>query len=132
MPASKFRTTTTGMAMAAGLVLAALTAPMASAAPSTGSASGYDRCASPNFCLFENIDGQGRVLGLQGERKTLPSDFDNITSSLRNRNGRIWSVYTGTNFTGRCLPVAATYKGNVTQYNLNDQISSVRPGPCPS
>ncbi|MFJ4279461.1 peptidase inhibitor family I36 protein [Streptomyces massasporeus] len=123
---------TTSMVMAAGLALAALTAPGASAAPSTGTASGYDRCASPNFCLFQNIDGQGRVLGLQGERRTLPLDFDNITSSLRNRNGRIWSAYTGTNFTGRCLNVSATYTGNVTQYNLNDQISSVRPGPCPA
>lgn len=132
MPVSKFRTMTTSLAMAAGLTLAALTAPVASAAPSTGSATGYDRCASPNFCLFENIDGQGRVIGLQGQRGTLPLDFDNITSSIRNRSGQIWSVYTGTNFTGRCLPVSATYTGNVTQYSLNDQISSARPGPCPA
>lgn len=132
MPGSKLRTTTTTMAMAAGLILAALTAPAATAAPAKADASGYDRCASPNFCLFEHINGEGRVIGLQGERRTLPYDFDNITSSLRNRTGRIWSVYTGINFTGRCLPVSATYAGNVTQYSMNDQISSVRPGPCPT
>lgn len=127
---SRFRTTAACTAVAAGLTLTALTAPVASAARAQ---SGYDRCGSPNFCLFEHTNGQGRVVGLQGARKTLGSlDFDNITSSIRNRNGRIWSVYTGTNFTGRCLNVAARYTGNVTQYGLNDQISSVRPGTCPA
>jgi hypothetical protein len=125
MSTSKFRTmAAAGMAVAAGLTLTALTAPTASAA------TGYDRCAAGNFCLFENINGGGRVIGLQGQRSTLPLDFDNITSSIWNRAGVLWSVYTGAGFTGRCLPVSGTYKGNVTQYNLNDQISSARPGGC--
>lgn len=125
MSTSKFRTmAAAGVVLAAGLTLTTLTAPAASAA------TGYDRCAVGNFCLFEHIDGGGRVIGLQGQRATLPLDFDNITSSIRNRTGKLWSVYTGAGFTGRCLPVSATYMGNVTQYDMNDQISSARPGGC--
>ncbi|MFF4381016.1 peptidase inhibitor family I36 protein [Kitasatospora sp. NPDC001547] len=126
---AKFHTTAACLSMAAGLALTAL-APTAAAAPAQ---SGYDRCASGNFCLFQDVGGQGRVVGLGGQRASLGSlDFDNITSSLRNRTGRVWSVYTNVDFGGRCLPVAADYTGDVTQYSLNDQISSVRPGGCPS
>ncbi|WP_030242752.1 peptidase inhibitor family I36 protein [Streptomyces sp. NRRL S-350] len=125
----KFHTMAACLSMAAGLALTAA----ASSAVAAPAATGYDRCASGNFCLFQDIDGQGRVVGLGGERASLGSlDFDNITSSLRNRTGRVWSVYTNVNFGGRCLPVAADYTGNVTQYSMNDQISSARPGGCPS
>ncbi|MFD4657804.1 peptidase inhibitor family I36 protein [Kitasatospora sp. NPDC058444] len=123
------RTMAACLSLAAGL---ALTAPAPPALAAT-SATGYDRCASGNFCLFQDVDGQGRVVGLGGERASLGSlDFNDITSSLRNRTGRLWSVYTNADFGGRCLPVAADYTGNVTQYSLNDQISSARPGGCPS
>jgi hypothetical protein len=146
MSASKFRMTAACMAAAAGLTLTALTVPVASAAPSAKNATvvstvpahtevlrSYARCGAGNFCLFEHINGTGRAVGLHGARGTLGSlNFDKITSSIRNRNGRIWSVYSGTNFTGRCLSVAATYSGNVTQYGLNDHIRSARPGRCPA
>ncbi|MFJ5987067.1 peptidase inhibitor family I36 protein [Lentzea sp. NPDC092896] len=99
----------------------------ASAAPA---ASGFDRCGAGNFCLFEHVDGQGRVTGHKAEKRTLPLDFDNITSSIRNRTGQVWSVYTEANFKGRCLPIAAIWTGNVTQYDMSDKISSIRPGGC--
>jgi hypothetical protein len=116
-----------GMALAVGLTLTALTAPAASA---DVEATGYNRCASPNFCLFKDVNGNGTVIGVRAEKDTLPRDMDNVTSSIWNRTGRLWSVYTGANQTGRCLAVAANYKGNITQYGINDDISSARPGGC--
>ncbi|GHH54394.1 peptidase inhibitor family I36 protein [Lentzea cavernae] len=114
--------------VAAGLISISGTA-TATAAPA---ASGFDRCADGNFCLFEHIDGQGRVMGTKRAQSTLPLDFDNITSSIRNRTGQKWSVYTESGFRGRCLTIAAIWTGNVTQYDMSDKISSIRPGACPA
>ena len=134
MSSSKVQTMATGTAVVAGLTLTALTAPVAAAAPSTPNVSGYDRpVRKPQFLPVQDINEQGHVVGLQGEHRTIPLDLDNRTSSIRNLNGRVWSVYTGTNFTGTCLSIAATYTGNITQYGgMNDQISSARPGACPA
>jgi hypothetical protein len=116
-----------GMAVAAGLTITALSAPAASA---NADVTGYDQCESPDFCLFEDGGGGGRVIGLQGAHATLPPDFDNITSSIWNRSGQVWCLYTGPDYTGNYL-VVGNYKGDIIGYDrLNDAISSAKPGGC--
>ena len=119
--------------MAAPVAAAPTTANTTTAVPVRADDLGksYSRCGAQNFCLFEHVDGGGEVVGYRGEHANVGT-FNDRTSSIKNRTGRLWSVYDHVNFGGRCLPVAADYTGNVTQYNMNDRISSARPGGCPA
>ncbi|MET8545987.1 peptidase inhibitor family I36 protein [Kitasatospora sp. NPDC004799] len=125
---SKFRTMAACLSMAAGFAVAA-PIPAAVAAPA---ATGYNRCGSGQFCLFQHVDGQGGYVALTGSTPSLVGlNFNDIASSVRNNTGATWSVYTDINYGGRCLTISHNYTGNLTQYaGMNDSVSSARPGGC--
>ncbi|MFE3598566.1 peptidase inhibitor family I36 protein [Streptomyces sp. NPDC059096] len=114
---------------ALGLAAAALAAmPTAQASPST--AATYDDCPAGWFCAWEHKDGQGKMVRFQNGVKKL-SDFgmNDKISSVWNRSGQIFCTYLDNDYKGATWAVG-TWKGNTSQYNRNDNISSLRAGEC--
>ncbi|MGV9879549.1 peptidase inhibitor family I36 protein [Streptomyces sp. NPDC003006] len=122
-------TATAGLAMSA-----ALTAPAAvadSAAIETDvSINAYADCPVGWFCVWEHADGQGRMARFQSGTPHLGNyNLNDQVSSAWNRTGRTFCTYVDINYSGATWPVG-NWQGNTSQYNRNDNISSLRAGSC--
>ncbi|MGV9879550.1 peptidase inhibitor family I36 protein [Streptomyces sp. NPDC003006] len=122
-------TATAGLAMSA-----ALTAPAAvadSAAIETDvSINAYADCPVGWFCVWDQPGGGGEGWARMARFQTGVPDLrvvnmDNQISSLWNRTGRVWCVYTGPGYTGSAWQVG-NWQGDAPP-GLNDDISSLRP-----
>ena len=77
-------------AVVAGLAALGL---LATATPPAHAASGFDRCPSGRFCLFDNRDGTGAMVSFTTSAASLGT-FDNKAQSARNRTGKYVNIYT--------------------------------------
>jgi hypothetical protein len=109
---------------AAGLAMsAALTAPAAAAAPAAETP--WRNCEVGEFCVYEHDNGYGKVAYFRSGTNNLRDySLDNQVSSVWNRTGRLVCTYTDIYSWGEKWPVG-NWKGNTSQYNRNDNISSL-------
>lgn len=117
-------------------------APGAAITDLTGSAVGTDRIRSVRLgqpcrqivLLFGGAGYTGTFLGVGGDKPDLSaSGFARRTSALVNNTGRVVSVYSATNYTGRCQNIpdnsgVPNLAGSVVHDNA---ITSIRFAPCP-
>ncbi|MFB6894099.1 peptidase inhibitor family I36 protein [Kitasatospora sp. NPDC056327] len=131
-----------GLCAAPGLVAAGLMA-SAPTAQATGPAGGsgptaeqhrsvtaYQDCPVDWFCVWEHVDGGGRMARFQTGSDNL-GDFNlnDQVSSVWNRTGKLWCTWLNINRDGATWPVG-NWRGNTSQYNRNDNISSLHVGAC--
>ncbi len=77
--------------------------------------------------LFEHIHFEGRNLGMAAAMNDMTQiDYNDKASSIVIRSGR-WEVCTDIHFGGRCIALDPGEYPDLTQRELNDTISSVRP-----
>ncbi|WP_433479186.1 peptidase inhibitor family I36 protein [Spirillospora sp. CA-142024] len=87
------------------LVLAAGAAVVCASSAITAStahaATGWDRCPSGYFCIFDGHDGTGKMAYFQwGSPNLAGQGMDNMTSSYWNRTSRWWTAWDAYNYAG--------------------------------
>jgi hypothetical protein len=112
-------------ALVAGIVVAL----GATAAPASA-ATGYDRCAHGNFCLFEHGAGKGEMFVVYSprskQRVNVPLSFNDKASSAWNRSARAMGLHRDANCRSR-LGQMNSYGAplDMALGSWNDVISSV-------
>jgi hypothetical protein len=77
--------------------------------------------------LFEDDEFRGRAYGAEGVVPSLSSaDFNDRASSVIVRSGR-WQLCTDDNFRGRCVTLDPGSYRSLSEFGLNDAVSSMRP-----
>ncbi|WP_167406312.1 peptidase inhibitor family I36 protein [Amycolatopsis thailandensis] len=112
------------------------------AAPATGnggaSITNYDDCPVGAFCGWDYLNGNGSIKIWTGPdsdlRSPAPSWNDRIRS-VWNRTGAVWCTFPDINYadvtTGPPNPwPVGNWRGNTALYNMDMNISSLRPGRC--
>jgi len=116
--------------LALGLTSVVLQLPMASPAEAA-----WSQCPADRFCVWKGGGGSGAfayfAVGSADLRNPIGGVvFDNSITSVWNRTGRAWCMYTGYNYTP--LPGATVFSGtkdDFTGFPWNNTFSSLRARP---
>ncbi len=126
----------TALCAAVGLAAAGVVAsvPTAQASATTVerdvSITAYQDCPVGWFCAWEDAGGWGRMVRFQtGSDDLRDFNMNDQISSVWNRTGRTFCTWLNINRDGATWPVG-NWQGNTSQYNRNDNISSLRVGAC--
>lgn len=120
------------LGMAALVTTASATTAQAGPASGDGGVSitAYADCPAGWFCVWEHANGQGRMARFQsGSADLRDFNLNDQVSSAWNRTGVNWCTYLDINYRGATWEVG-NWQGNTSQYNRNDNISSLRRGEC--
>lgn len=90
----------------------------------------YQDCPVGWFCVWEDAGGWGRMARFQtGSDDLRDFNLNDQISSVWNRTGKTFCTWLNINRDGATWPVG-NWQGNTSQYNRNDNISSLRVGGC--
>ncbi|MEV5913515.1 peptidase inhibitor family I36 protein [Streptomyces chartreusis] len=90
----------------------------------------YQDCPVGWFCAWEDAGGWGRMARFQtGSDDLRDFNLNDQISSVWNRTGRTFCTWLNINRDGAPWPVG-NWQGNTSQYNRNDNISSLHVGAC--
>ncbi|MEV6011905.1 FG-GAP-like repeat-containing protein [Streptomyces sp. NPDC051976] len=108
---------------------AAVTAGLLTAAGTAHAATGYDRCAWGRACVFDGPRGTGAMTVITGDRATLGS-WDNRITSLANFTDLAMCLYAAPDYQGGESPEDIEYSGEISydespMPQLDNAISSV-------
>ncbi|WP_405807810.1 peptidase inhibitor family I36 protein [Streptomyces sp. NBC_01187] len=114
-----------------GLMAAALTMPLLTAAAPAVATSAVIDCPSGYVCIYPEINFGGQPWvkrAVDGSVKDLPTAIRDRGSSVRNNSERTARVYEKRNFAGRwvCVTKSGGSIHDLRGYNLNDQTRSLR------
>ncbi|MET8685405.1 peptidase inhibitor family I36 protein [Streptomyces sp. NPDC004732] len=128
----RFTRLCSAVGLAAAGVLVSVPAAQASTAPAATDVSitAYQDCPVGWFCAWEDAGGWGRMARFQvGSDDLRDFDLNDQISSVWNRTGKTFCTWLNINRDGATWPVG-NWQGNTSQYNRNDNISSLRVGAC--
>ncbi|MEU6301183.1 peptidase inhibitor family I36 protein [Streptomyces chartreusis] len=128
----RFTSLCTALGLAAAGVVAS--APIAQASTATVerdvTITAYQDCPVGWFCAWEDAGGWGRMARFQtGSDDLRDFNLNDQISSVWNRTGRTFCTWLNINRDGATWPVG-NWQGNTSQYNRNDNISSLHVGAC--
>ncbi|MFE9610844.1 peptidase inhibitor family I36 protein [Streptomyces sp. NPDC006012] len=90
----------------------------------------YQDCPVGWFCAWEDAGGWGRMARFQvGSDDLRDFNLNDQISSVWNRTGKTFCTWLNINRDGATWPVG-NWQGNTSQYNRNDNISSLWVGAC--
>ncbi|MFK4071091.1 peptidase inhibitor family I36 protein [Streptomyces sp. NPDC029674] len=115
------------LSLALALAVGSAVLPMAS--PAQSAAAGYGRCPSGSYCLFEDPDGNGRMVAFRaGSMDLRQQDMDNKASSYANNSGGMWCVFDDYRY-GQAHISHGALNGQRDNYGeISDLASSTRAG----
>lgn len=126
----------TRLCAALGLAAAGMVASVPTAQASTAtverdvSITAYQDCPVGWFCAWEDAGGLGRMARFQtGSDDLRDFNLNDQISSVWNRTGRTFCTWLNINRDGATWAVG-NWQGNTSQYNRNDNISSLHVGAC--
>lgn len=119
---------------ATALFLASLATSPAQATAVEPTATGWDRCPSGYFCIFDGYNGTGAMAWFKyGSPDLRGQSMDNRASSYWNRSSnRAWSLHDNYNYFGQCFNVSGNLRGNFDGIHAywNNRTSSIRTALC--